>query len=143
MARWFHVRFAVFLVAVVGSLWGCAPQEALVPVTGKVMVDGKAMTTGNLSFRPDKAGGNASLSEPHAEIGADGTYTVITDKRKGAPVGKFFVLITADEGIDPKNPSATPKSLLDRKYADPSNPILKVEVTATPKDGQYDFDLKK
>jgi hypothetical protein len=135
---------AAFLLVVVFALWGCGgPQETLVPVTGKVMVDGKALTTGNISYRPDKAGGNTSKSEPSGEIGPDGTYTLTTGKRKGAPIGKFHVVITADEGIDPKNPSATPKTLIDRKYADPANPILNAEVKENAGAGQYDFDLKK
>src|SRR5262245_34440886 len=102
------------------AVWGCGGSGSanLVPVSGKVLAGGKALTRGTVSFRPDKSRKNLDTAEPSGEIGPDGTYTLYTNKKAGAPPGKYFVLVEASEAIDPKNPSATPKSLIDPKWAD-------------------------
>lgn len=133
----------VILLAIMGCAGSATDNLVLVPVTGKVTVGGKALHTGSVSFRPDKARGNTSTVESHGDIAEDGAYTLFTNKKPGAPVGKYIVLVTASEDIDPRNPSATPKELVDRKYADPDRPLLQVEVEAGPKAGQYDLSLSK
>jgi hypothetical protein len=99
-----------------------------VPVSGKVTVAGKPLPRGSVSFRADTGRGNTATAEPYGEIQPDGTYTLYTGKKRGAPVGKYVVLVAATEDVDPKNPSATPKSLVDPRYADPDKPILQVDV---------------
>ena len=108
---WFAARITMipaFLVLASIFFTSCGePQVPLTPVKGKITVNGKALTTGNISFRPDNAGGNSSILEPSGDVADDGTYTIFTGKRPGAPVGKYFVLVTAYEPIDPNKPSAT------------------------------------
>ena len=132
------------LIAAVLGLAGCADPvgQPLTPVVGKVTLDGKALTTGNVSFRPDTISGNNNAAEPYGEIGPDGTYKMFTSNRPGAPVGKYVVLVTASEAIDPSNPSATPKSLVNARYSDVGLRNILIEVTESPRDGQYDLKLK-
>lgn len=136
-------RVALVMVLLTLYLGGCSGsgQEPLVPVSGKVMLDKKPLTRGSVSFRADKARGNNSTVEPYGSIEPDGTYTLYTNKRKGAPVGKYIVLVTASEDIDPANPSAAPKPIVHPKYSDPDRPILQVDVVENPRPGQYDLTV--
>lgn len=143
-ARWMIAPVWIGALGLVLSGCGSETGEKLVPVTGKVTVGGTALPRGNVSFRPDKAGGNTNPAEPYGEIGPDGTYTLFTNKKKGAPPGKYLVMVEASEPIDPKNASATPKSLIDRvKYSNPEKPFFKVEVVEDPSAGKYDLKLEK
>ena len=135
-------------ILVLGSgfllLTGCGPPgEKLVPVKGTVKVGSEVLTTGTVSFRPDPTENNTTASEPYGQIEPDGSYTLFTQKKPGAPVGKYIVLVTAYEPIDPKNPSATPNSLIDKKYRDPAQRLLRVEVSDSPTAGQYDLKVTK
>src|SRR5262249_13520830 len=72
------------------------------PVAGKVRVDGKPLTTGSVSFRPDKAKGNTSTYEPAGDIDADGNYKLYTPVRadapkEGAPPGWYRVAVISAE----------------------------------------------
>jgi hypothetical protein len=83
-------RVPLILSALLVAAWGCGGSsdgEGLIPVSGKVTVGGKALTKGSVSYRPDKARGNTNPAEPYGEITADGTYTLYTNKKKGAPAG--------------------------------------------------------
>jgi len=122
---------------------GSGDGQKLIPVSGKVTVAGTPLHRGNVSFRADTAAGEKTAAEPYGEISADGTSTLFTSKKKGAPLGKYIVLVEASEEIDPKNASATPKSLINRKYADPSKPLLRIEVVESPKPDHFDIRLEK
>lgn len=120
---------------------GSSGAEGFIPVSGKVTIGGKALTRGTVSYRADKLRGNKSTAEPYAEIQPDGTYTLYTDKKPGAPPGKYVVLVEASEDIDPRNPSAAPKAIVHQKYADSENPVLQRDVVDNPKPGQYDLEV--
>jgi hypothetical protein len=141
------LRFVpLFLTPMLLGVWGCGgsgSSEALVPVSGKVTIGGAPLTRGSISFRADKARGNKSTAEPYGEIKSDGTYTLYTNKKPGAPAGKYIVLVEASEDVDPNKPSATPKAIVHPKYSDPDMPILQVDVVENPKPGQYDLAVTR
>src|SRR5690348_17264028 len=58
-------------------LAGC--EARLVPVSGKVTLDNKPLTTGTVTLKPDKEKGNAAKVEPIGKIAEDGTYTIETN----------------------------------------------------------------
>ncbi len=123
---------------------GCGESgPKLNPVAGKISYDGKPLTRGTISLRPEKASAKETSIEPYAEIKADGSFELKTGAKDGAPVGKYIVLVTATEEIDPKNASAAPKDLIPRKYGDPQSPMLRLEVVEKPSPNQYDIVLKK
>jgi predicted small lipoprotein YifL len=140
-----HCLFqSLFCVGLLVPLAGCGnsgPQ--LAPVSGKATVNGKELPRGSISLRPDKAQGNTAIVEPYGDIDGDGNFSILTDKKPGAPLGKYIVLVTATEPVDPKNASATPKSLIHSKYKDPERPVLRFEVVETPEAGRYDLSLEK
>jgi hypothetical protein len=138
----------VLMVAVLLGTHGCGPPDLVgptVPVSGKVTVDGKAVPTGNIVFKPDAAKGNTNLKyEPVAFINADGTYTVKTGTKNGAPVGWYKVAIEASEPItDVVATGTVPKAYVNTRYNSVENSGLSVEVKADPAPGAYDFPLKK
>ena len=79
-------RAAGTAVAVALFVTGCnSGTGKLVPVRGKVTVAGRPLTKGSVSFRPDKARGETGTAEPYGDIGPDGTYTLSTNGKPGAP----------------------------------------------------------
>ena len=128
--------------AIVLVLAGCGESgPRLVPVKGTVSVGGKTLTRGSVSLRPDKTRDEKGTAEPAGNIEADGTYTLYTNGKPGAPLGKYVVLVAATEDIDPNNPSAAPKSLIPAKYSSQDTVQFQIEVVESPAPGAYDIKL--
>lgn len=130
----------------VPTVVGCGDSGGnLVPVVGKVTVDGQPLTTGtgNVSFRPEK--GNANRQEPAGAIEPDGSYRLSTAGKEGAPPGRYRVLVVDVEPIDPKNPFpyGKRKSHVSYKYSDPKTTDVVIEVVPSPAPGAYDLKLRK
>ena len=120
---------------------GCG-QTKLVPVSGRVTIDHKPLTTGNVTFKPDKSKGNTFTGEPTGEINSSGEYTLTTNGKPGAPAGWYKVIVPANAAFDPSDPSkAKPKWLVNSRYLADSTTTLEKEVVATPQPGAYDLDL--
>ena len=76
-------------------------------------------------------------------IDGQGNYKLMTATQEGAPLGWYQVTVSAQEPIDPQNPYAPPKHLIDPKYSDVNSSGLAIEVVATPAAGSYDLKLAK
>jgi hypothetical protein len=138
---------AVWLVGL-AFVVGCGdPGPPLVPVAGVVWVNGKPLTTGSVSFRPDADKGNTSLHHPTGSVGADGRFELFTVGRPGAPPGHYKVLVFADANTDPNTRTAAhpkpPAWLTDVKYTSERTTDLRVEVVPTAEPGRYDLKLVK
>jgi hypothetical protein len=137
---WFVVPFCV--AACAWLILGCGDSSnvgKLVPVVGKVSVDGTLLKNGSVSFRPDKAKGNNSVHEPAGDIDEQGTYKLYTATREGAPPGWYKVLVnSAEAGVYPPT-----KFYANAKYGDIDRSDLKIEVVEQPAAGAYDLKLKK
>ena len=138
----------VSIYASIAAQTGCGDSGVkLVPVVGKVTVDGQPLTLataeGSVSFRPEK--GTENRKEPAGAIDKDGTYRLLTDGKEGAPLGRYRVLVAVVEPIDPKSgfPYGKRKSYVNYKYSDPKTTDLVIEVVASPAPGAYDLKLKK
>ena len=113
-----------------------------VPVSGKVTIDNKPLTTGLVTYRPDRNKGNNAIAEPHGTIGDDGTYTLETDGKPGAPPGAYKVVVTAmAKPKDPKDIYAIGASLVNKKYTNEATTPFDVTVTANAPAGTYDLKL--
>jgi hypothetical protein len=128
------IALALFLVA------GCDGSGSLQKVTGKVTVDGAPLTTGSVRFVPDAAKGNKSKDEPAGQIGSDGTYTLITNGKPGAPAGWYKVTVNATEVPESSNPFGG-KALVAPRFNVPETSGLSVEVVSSPKSGAYDLTV--
>jgi hypothetical protein len=124
---------------------GDAGGSKLLPVVGKVAVDGKPLTTGTgkVSFRPVK--GSSATQQPAADIEEDGTYRLSTNGKEGAPPGRYQVFVVDVEPRDPKDPFpyGPRKSHVNSKYSDPKKSDLYIEVVPSPAPGAYDLKLMK
>jgi hypothetical protein len=114
----------------------------MVPVEGKVMFGGKALTKGSVVLYPDKTRGNATKHEPRADIDADGHYKVFTHPHEGAPPGWYKVAVIATEMSDPKNPYSLPRWLIPEKFGNPEQSQLFLGVKKDAPPGAYDLALR-
>jgi hypothetical protein len=138
---------AVCLCGGVALVIGCGDSggSKLLPVVGKVTVDGKPLTTGTgkISCRPVK--GSATSQQPAADIEEDGTYRLVTDGKEGAPPGRYQVLVVDVVPRDPKDPFpyGPRKTNVNIKYSDPKKSELYIEIVPSPAPGAYDLKLIK
>ena len=135
-------RFVVSAI-VAAVVCGCGSSGAgpLVPVAGKVTVDGKPLPAGSLIFKPEAAKGNASKFEPSGTIGGEGSYSLFTKEKPGAPIGWYKVGIVAQQAS--ANDPYVMKSLVPERYNDADTSGLEIEVVANPVSGAYDLKLAK
>jgi hypothetical protein len=131
---------------------GCGPSGVtLYPVTGKITFDDEpfvrqttTVVLKSVAAKPDEA--EAEL-EPVGKIDFSGNYEVFTGARKGAPPGRYKVVVTAhDEAVDLKKARSkrpVPNSLLPFKYASAETTDLEIEVVPRPAAGAYDLKLKR
>ncbi len=104
------------------------------PVSGKVTVDGKPLKEALVIFWADIEKGNKTVDRPLGEV-KDGTYTLSTRGKPGAPAGWYKVLLkTSYPGVS--NPLVLPS-----RYADPKMTPLSVEVVPHPAADAYDLKL--
>jgi hypothetical protein len=109
-----------------------------------VTVNGKPLTTGSVSFRPDRAKGNTSKYEPAGEIDAQGNYKMYTPVKpstpqEGVPPGWYKVAVVSGE------PDAYPPRALfiHPRYVDVATSGLSLEVVEGAPPGAYDLKLSK
>ena len=127
---------------------GCSKHDLgtlpLVPVAGKISVEGEPLDRGYIQFIP--AGARQAQHQYHstAEIRADGFYSLKTRTAEGAPEGNYLVVVaaTATPMPDPSKRSGwVPDWIIHEKYTQKKTTDLKATVVASPTPGAYDFDL--
>src|SRR5262249_8279350 len=140
---WSRNRFLLG-VTLCGLVWlssGCGGGAKLTPVSGRVTMNGKPLTSGYVNFRPNKTKGNTFGGEPIGEINAQGEYTLQTKGKPGAPLGAYKVTVSVTGPMTEDNTKATTKSLINPTYGNPDTTPLEVEVVAEPKSGAYDLQI--
>jgi hypothetical protein len=125
-------------------LSGCGEKAVkVVPVSGTVTIQDAPLPYGNITLVPDAANGNQTKLQPRGTIGADGKYTLESDGKPGAPLGKYLVGISAvkpskqEDGYKPSERAAS------QDYMDASKSGLTLEVVENPAPGAYDVKLTK
>jgi len=114
-------------------------------VSGKVTYQKKVLTTGNVVFSPDASKGNTSKESAFGFIGPDGSYSLATNGRDGAPLGWYRVSVDPlgmpkeSPPLGAPAPTAPP---INAKYKKTDTSGISIEVTETPKPGAYDIELK-
>jgi hypothetical protein len=138
----------ISFIGACGIAWvwlaGCAAKsDKFTPVAGHVTVDGKPLATGSVTFHPDAAKGNQTPHIPVGSLDAQGNYKLMSATKEGAPAGWYKVTVSAQEPIDPQNPYAPPKNLINPKFSDSSTSGLGIEVVDQPPAGAYDIKLAR
>ena len=132
---------------------GCLDSSGVgrtLPVEGRVTLNGEPLSAESavVLFKPDSSKGNASPFEPVGNVDKDGSYTLLTKGKRGAPPGWYKVIVTATDSRpeapkDPKKGHPHPRSLVPAKYGQEKTTDLSVEVVEAPARGAYDLKLKK
>jgi hypothetical protein len=151
-SSWFSLLLATALVGT-----GCSGGPKLVPVTGKVTLNGAPLKNVKVEFHPDPDKGVSGPSSS-GTTDADGNFTLVCTERGNAPgavVGSHRVVITdldlyGDVFVgrgdyrseDPKGPKEVPKfPRFAAHYSTLSATPFKQEVTAGM--SPVTFDVKK
>ena len=134
--RW-PATYCALAIVMLGNL-GCGSGSNLQKVSGKVTVDGTPLAKGSVRFIPDKTRGNTAGVEPVAQIAADGTYTLATNGKSGAPLGWYKVSLDATEVADSARAKQA-KLLISPRFHSPETTPLSVEVISSPEAGAYDL----
>jgi hypothetical protein len=152
------VRRLLSLLALALVLAGCGEDKLgpLVPVSGKVTLDGKPLTLALVTFIPDSSKGNKVEANVFAVVDANGEYKLVTttrdraSPRQGASAGWYRVKITPAMPTQPTSLATSTGKLaapafklspVPAKYQDPSTSSLVVEVSESAPPGAYDFKL--
>jgi hypothetical protein len=127
------------------SLAACGeadPVGRTLTVKGKVTVDGKAVNHGGVVFYPDAAKGNASKFECSGNIAEDGSYTLSTRNKPGAPPGAYKVTVVIQAKADSTDPS---KAVLEvpKQYTSKEKTPISIEVSEKAAAGAYDLNITK
>lgn len=90
------MRFVMCLIVPL-LIGGCSgEQPALVPVTGKVVMQGKGVTAGAIYFHPDAAN-TFQNDSPSSQLQLDGSFTIKTFPfGEGVPPGRYKVTLVPE-----------------------------------------------
>ena len=122
------------------SISGCSgnrsmPKEfgQLYPVEGKVTFDGKPLRGGNVTFFA--LDHDMTQLQPMGLIDGEGNYFVSSYQQKGAPAGKYRVIVLPAEGSDRNHPP------IDRRYG--RYETSGIEITVEPKENKISIPVKR
>lgn len=141
---------ASFMLALI-ALIGCGDSgPKVVPVSGKVTLDGNPMSLGMVTFHPDESKGNNTVGTPTGMIQSDGTYKLNFNGKDGAPIGWYKVTVNS-MGM-PTNMGNMPAQDMSKmnqnttkvnaKFQKPETG-LSVEIVSSPAAGAYDLKVTK
>ena len=127
------------LAPLTGCGSGIASPE-LIPVVGKVTLDGKPALEGAVALR-DASG----QVQPAGLISADGTYKIYLGKEEGAPAGEYRALVFVRQ--TPRNAAGEiaglPKVIVNQKFTNENSTPLKITVTHDAPPGAYDLSVTR
>lgn len=120
---------------------GACGGDRLLPVTGRVLINGKPLEgkEGTVVLKPDASKGNKSRVAPFGSLKLDGTFSVLTDGRPGAPAGWYKVVVTAF--LPGANPNEESRPMVNARYMTAAATPLAFEVAGNPSPESYDLKL--
>ncbi len=128
----------VLLVSILGCGQDAPKGPPLVQVSGIVTLNGKPLATGGTVSYRDSGG----IIQPSGKVGSDGHYELFTDKRPGAPVGNYRVLVFASESPEQAAVhGGLPRLIVHKKFMDLTTTPLHREVKDGNSSGAYDLQV--
>lgn len=150
MNRAIFSRLAFIAVLIgIGFVPACNKEHPFASVSGKVTVDGKPLSGGNVNFIPDvptdkeghpKVSGLDTSGLSSGQIDPDGSYKIYTGGKAGAPVGKYKVTVTPPM-VPAHGSTEAPPLGFEKKFSDAQQTPLHKEVVVSAKPGDYDLKL--
>jgi hypothetical protein len=136
------------LPALVLGCGGVEQEKGLVPVSGKVTLDGGPWPQpGQITFTPTAAGKdpNAASVSYVAKFATDGSFTVANPSANGMKPGKYWVSVDCPEGGVIKMPmpgeKIEDKNAAPKKYRNPESSGFKYDIEGS-KAPPANFDVK-
>ena len=122
-------------ITLICSVAGCSGSAA--SVSGMVTLDGQPLTTGNVSFHPEGAGG----APANGQIDAQGRYSLSTGTEAGLAPGNYVAVVVATKDppqlYDKTGAEIPPIPITPGKYGNTATSDLKFQV----KPGKNDIPL--
>jgi hypothetical protein len=131
----FHWQATLLAAAVLALLSGCSRGPKIVPVQGKVLLNGEPLKFGSVMFQP------AAGQPARAEIQPDGSFRLTTNTmHDGGTVGHNRVRVTCYEAQRPNAAAGggelpLGRSLIPKHYGDIHTSNLTVNVVDGPNEG--------
>lgn len=127
-------------LTLVATAAGCGSDgPALLPVKGKVTIDGKPAKEGGVTFHSAQN----QMVRLVCAIRPDGTYVMMHNRDEGAPAGEYIVTVLVTETAMTPDGKYTglPKTVSHRKFTDPGTTPLRVEVKENASPDAYDLSV--
>lgn len=144
--RWATLLMGLAPMAMPGC-GGVESEKGLVPVSGKVTLDGGPWPRpGQITFAPTNAGKSpdAAAVSAVAKFETDGSFVVGHEGSSGLKPGQYFVAVDCPEG-EPEMPlpgqKVVDKNAAPKKYRNPESSGLSFDV-ASGKSAEANFDVK-
>jgi hypothetical protein len=131
---------------------GCGrgqPQPVkLLPVAGKVTVEGRPLAEGSVVFWPDPAKGNRGQEPSTGATDAKGNYALYTAWQRGVPPGWYKALVfpmplSSSERVPKRAPEGLEESAVAPRYMNLATTPLSLEVTESPAEEAYHLRLTR
>lgn len=122
---------------------GCKGGQSLpplAPVSGKVTVDGNALTSGHVVLVPQTGNPADNVPLSTAQIDSSGTYDIKTGGSRGAPLGKYKVIVTPMT-VPGEAKDSTKAAPFHERFRDQQKTPLSFDVVSDPKPNAYDLKL--
>jgi hypothetical protein len=140
MAALEDLRALVFPALALLASQGCERHSPLIPVSGKVTLEGRPLVHGAVSYRPP---GDLTLPQPTGPLDSEGRYRLFTDGRLGAPAGEYRVVVFAyDQPTAGAGHRGLPRSLISDRYHQADTTPLVRQVQPNAPNGAYDLELE-
>jgi hypothetical protein len=117
---------------------GCGSSAKLMPVEGKVTLDGKPLPAGHVTLIADATKGNQSAMRLSGIVNKDGMYRIESERGRGAPIGAYKVIVF--QGLP--MPGIETSVTIPEKYQNEETTDLQVEVTQKSAPGAHNLQLK-
>ncbi len=115
------------------------PLPPLTPVKGKVLVGEELLSGGNVTFVPTTIDEKSKVPASTGALDANGNYELVTGGQKGAPAGKYKVVVSPNM-MPTAGSKGMPTMPFNAKYRDQKTTPLEIEV---PNSNGYDLKLTK
>lgn len=124
--RW-RYGLVCFLATIAIAASGCSRKANVVPVSGRVTLDGQPLADVAINFGP-LTGGLDGAYAAYGKTDANGRYTLklVDDNRRGATIGKNRITLN-------ESPSGA--------VSDGAAPRLQFKLPPTARDGTLQFDV--
>jgi hypothetical protein len=132
----------VLLASTVLLLSSCSGSGALYPVRGKVLVKDAPAKGAVVTFHPKGQDSSVTAQRPSGVADENGSFTLMTGSKNGAPAGEYMVTIVWDEEVQTKkivlNPDSlpAPKDRLGGRYAT----LVNSKISAQVKSGNNELE---